>query len=76
MNKYTCPLCGKKFTEEQAKTSCDVSYPGKCSACELLCCPNCGYKIPKTSHLVDWFSRIFQGKQEQNQKTGEKKDEK
>jgi len=48
-----CPLCGARF--ERGVQTC-----GSCplhGACDVVCCPNCGYSYPRTSHLVEWWRR-------------------
>lgn len=50
----TCGLCGMTF-EPGEKGGC-----GGCPIrkdCGLICCPNCGYQMPKESKLVDWMKR-------------------
>ncbi len=51
-----CPLCGKRFLEEEMKctSGCLLS-----KHCNLLCCPHCGYTFKERSAIVDFFKRFL-----------------
>jgi hypothetical protein len=40
-----CPLCGKEFEAATAAAKCPGCPMDK--KCRMLCCPNCGYSIPR-----------------------------
>ncbi len=48
-----CPLCGLKF--RQGVEHC-VACPAR-SACEVVCCPRCGYQFVERSALIEWIER-------------------
>jgi len=50
-----CPLCGHSFTEYIH--ACEACVLNK--SCKLVCCPNCGYKYPLESKIINLFSKIF-----------------
>ena len=55
-----CPLCGSEFDpscKNNKKSAC-ASCPMR-GSCELLCCTNCGYEIPKESKIVNFFFSII-----------------
>jgi Fe2+ transport system protein FeoA len=39
-----CTLCGLEFSEAEARRPCKSCPVGQ--ACDLVCCPNCGYQTP------------------------------
>lgn len=46
-----CSLCGAVF--KSAENTC-----GGCALkkdCRIICCPNCGFRIPEESNLVSWL---------------------
>ena len=49
----TCPLCGNKFTDYIE--SCESCILNK--TCKLVCCPNCGYKFPQESKIINFFAK-------------------
>jgi len=50
-----CPLCGNSFEEfSYACKGCPVNKD-----CKLICCPNCGYKFPNESKIVNFINNIF-----------------
>ena len=52
-NKLTCVLCGMRFeVGEKSCKGCPIRKD-----CGLICCPNCGYQIPKESKLAQWIQR-------------------
>lgn len=38
-----CALCGLEFSEAEARRPCKSCPLGQ--ACDLICCPNCGYQM-------------------------------
>ena len=54
-----CPLCGNKF--DQAEMACHHGCPFN-TACNIICCPNCGYEWVEESATVNLFRKIFGGK--------------
>ncbi len=52
---FTCPLCGGEFTHgERACGGCPMAR-----GCDILVCPHCRYQFPRSSWIVDWFTRRF-----------------
>ncbi|RJP68733.1 MAG: hypothetical protein C4532_12210 [Candidatus Abyssobacteria bacterium SURF_17] len=49
--KIKCTLCGFEF--EPNENMCDACVLHK--SCSVICCPNCGFGIPKESKLVSWL---------------------
>ncbi len=47
-----CALCGLEFSEAEARRPCKSCPVGQ--ACDLVCCPNCGYQAPREPK---WLSR-------------------
>ena len=45
-----CPLCGHKFAEYIY--ACEACILNK--SCKLICCPNCGYKYPHESKIINF----------------------
>ena len=50
-----CPLCGHNFTDYVAACQSCVINKG----CKLVCCPNCGYKYPQESKIINYFTKKF-----------------
>lgn len=46
-----CPLCGYSFTEYVIP--CESCILNK--NCKLVCCPNCGYKFPQESKILNFL---------------------
>jgi hypothetical protein len=53
--KFTCALCGARFTHG---TLVCVSCPLN-AGCEVVKCPACGYQSPRRSRIVDFVRGIF-----------------
>ena len=53
---HQCPLCGKSFDPSEMK-GCSGCLLSK--QCNLICCPNCGYRYKEQSTLVDLFKKLF-----------------
>jgi predicted amidophosphoribosyltransferase len=53
--KFTCALCGARFTHG---TLVCVSCPLN-AGCEVVKCPACGYQSPRRSRVVDFVRGIF-----------------
>ncbi|RJP20830.1 MAG: hypothetical protein C4520_10795 [Candidatus Abyssobacteria bacterium SURF_5] len=53
-----CPLCGMHFEPDEEKKckGCPIQ-----KNCGLVCCPNCGYQMPKESRLAEWVRRLLKG---------------
>ena len=52
---FQCALCGARFTH-------GARVCGTCPlrrGCDVVCCPNCGYQFPRSSHLAVWLSRLW-----------------
>jgi len=59
-----CPLCGHKFEEfTQSCAGCPLN-----SNCNLICCPNCGYKYAQESKIINYFKK-FSKKENKNATT-------
>jgi hypothetical protein len=50
-----CTLCGYKFTEYNI--ACESCILNK--SCNLICCPNCGYKFPQESKIYNYILKKF-----------------
>ena len=50
-----CPLCGHESPE--FIIACESCMLNK--NCKLVCCPNCGYKFPQESKIVNFFLKKF-----------------
>ena len=51
---FQCALCGARFTD-------GARLCGACPlrrACDVVCCPNCGYQFPRVSRLGAWLRRL------------------
>lgn len=48
-----CSLCGFEFEEE--RIACQGCILAK--GCNMVCCPNCGYKIPLKSKIVKFLQK-------------------
>jgi rubredoxin len=48
-----CALCGFEF--EENNNTCRGCLFSK--NCRMLCCPNCGYKIPSKSKILTFFEK-------------------
>jgi predicted Zn-ribbon and HTH transcriptional regulator len=52
-----CSLCGYEFNKDQMeKTKCSACP--EFMGCELLCCPNCGYRFVEESKIVNILRRL------------------
>jgi len=52
---FECGLCGTSFTHgERVCGACPLN-----AGCDLVQCPNCGYRFPRSSRLVDWARRLW-----------------
>jgi hypothetical protein len=51
--KIKCTLCGAVF--EPDENTCGGCIVRK--DCKLVCCPNCGFGIPRESKLATWFKQ-------------------
>jgi hypothetical protein len=53
-NLVKCSLCGMVFEPAQEKScgGCPIKKD-----CGRICCPNCGFQMPKDSRLVRWLKR-------------------
>jgi rubredoxin len=47
-----CSLCGYAF-EEDVSTACPGCIFSK--SCKMVCCPNCGYKMPLEAKIIKFF---------------------
>lgn len=56
--RVKCALCG--FVYEPEAHSC-ASCP-MARGCQVICCPRCGYAIPKESSLVKLWRRVAKRK--------------
>jgi hypothetical protein len=55
-----CALCGARFTD-------GVLACGTCPlrrACDVACCPNCGYQFPRSSRLAAWLRWLWGRKED------------
>ncbi|MBI4831640.1 MAG: hypothetical protein HY801_08825 [Candidatus Lindowbacteria bacterium] len=58
--KMTCTLCGAVFEPDENTCGGCVLHKD----CKVVCCPNCGFGIPKESKFVSWL-REHLGKQKE-----------
>jgi hypothetical protein len=49
-----CLLCGYEFEGERSVT-CEGCIFSK--GCNMVCCPNCGYKMPLKSKILKFFKK-------------------
>ena len=48
-----CALCGAEFDpDENTCGGCVIRKD-----CKLVCCPSCGFGMPKESNLTNWLKR-------------------
>jgi predicted amidophosphoribosyltransferase len=53
--KFTCALCGARFTHGTLVcVSCPLNV-----GCEVVKCPACGYQSPRRSRVVDFVRGVF-----------------
>ena len=50
-----CPLCGHE--SDEFIIACESCMLNK--SCKLTCCPNCGYKFPTESKIVNFILKKF-----------------
>jgi hypothetical protein len=51
-----CPLCGQRFSRDQA--SCHDGCPLH-QHCRVICCPNCGYTLTDTAEMEEGIRRFW-----------------
>jgi len=51
----TCPMCGHQFEPQQAQQACEACPLS--SGCQIICCPNCGYRMPAEPPTLDTLRR-------------------
>jgi DNA-directed RNA polymerase subunit RPC12/RpoP len=52
---FVCALCGNRFSHGGLVCgTCPME-----TGCALVRCPNCGFQFPRSSHIVDFFRRLF-----------------
>jgi ribosomal protein L37E len=56
--EMTCTLCGAMFSPDENTCGGCVLH----KECKVICCPNCGFGMPKESRFVSWL-REHVGKQ-------------
>jgi hypothetical protein len=52
---FQCALCSARFTD-------GARVCGTCPlrrACDVVCCPNCGYQFPRSSRVADWLRSLW-----------------
>lgn len=52
---FSCPLCGGRFTHGQEVCSACPLNP----RCDVIGCPHCGYRFPRTSATVETLGRLY-----------------
>jgi len=53
-SKFTCGLCGNRFTHGGLVCGTCPMQTG----CELVRCPHCGFQFPRSSKIADAFARL------------------
>jgi predicted amidophosphoribosyltransferase len=56
LKKYTCPLCGYTFTQEESVCPTCCSFA---KTCATVCCPHCHYRFAEDSRTVTFFKKLF-----------------
>jgi uncharacterized C2H2 Zn-finger protein len=60
-----CPLCGLKFSENEAeKACCGCPFVKNCN---LIRCPNCGYEIPSEPEFIKKIKKWRKRKNERRE---------
>jgi NMD protein affecting ribosome stability and mRNA decay len=59
-----CSLCGHEFDENMENSLCAECNIKITKNCNLVACPNCGFEMPKDSHMNRFFKKIKSGKNE------------
>jgi len=58
-SKLVCPLCGKRFSEDEMKCTAGCLFSKNCN---LLCCPHCGYTFKEHSAIIDFLKNLWRRK--------------